>query len=208
MAKILKRTWSSTGPLGRKVKHVAYGYTFYRADGERERKVSSAWLTEHDALTALNARLAEIEAGPIDRPAERTFGALIVEYLADKRDHGKRPLKDDERILERVLRPVLGAGTLVRAPPCRRSCSRSGRRAGFATWTSRRSASSWPPVGSLATATSRRSSPWHSTLGCERARSSDSSGSASTSRPRGSRSSRRRAGNPAASRSGGRSTMP
>ena len=53
MAKILKRTWSSTGPLGRKVRHVAYGYTFYRADGERERKVSSDWLTEHEALTAL-----------------------------------------------------------------------------------------------------------------------------------------------------------
>jgi hypothetical protein len=38
MARIFKRTWKSTGPLGRKVKHVAYGYTLYRADGQRERK--------------------------------------------------------------------------------------------------------------------------------------------------------------------------
>jgi integrase len=115
MAKILKRTWSSTGPLGRKVKHVAYGYTFYRADGERERKVSSDWLTEHDALTALNARLAAIEAGQLGRPTERTLGALVKEYLAYKRDHGKRSVQDDERILERGLLPALGAGTLVRS---------------------------------------------------------------------------------------------
>lgn len=114
MAKILKRTWKSTGPLGRVVKHTAYGYTFYRADGQRERKVSSDWLTEHDALTALNSRLAEIAAGQLERPTERTFSALVEEYLAYKQDHGKRSVKDDERILKRVLLPVLGAGTPVR----------------------------------------------------------------------------------------------
>ena len=32
MAKIIKGIWTSRGPLGRKVKHVAYGYTFYRAE--------------------------------------------------------------------------------------------------------------------------------------------------------------------------------
>jgi integrase len=115
MAKIIRRTWTSAGPLGRKVKHVAYGYTFYRADGERERKVSSEWLTEREALAALNVRLQEIAAGQLDRPAERTLGTLVEEYLAYKRDHGKRSLNDDERILKRALLPVLGPSTLVRA---------------------------------------------------------------------------------------------
>ena len=69
MGKIFKRTWKSAGPLGRKVKHVAYGYTLYRLDGERERKSRSDWLKEQDALTALNTRLAKIAAGQIEKPA-------------------------------------------------------------------------------------------------------------------------------------------
>jgi hypothetical protein len=87
------------GPLGRVAKHTAYGYTFYKADGQRERKISSDWRTQQEALTALNARLAEIAAGQLGRPTERTLGALVEEYLAYKRDHGKRSVKDDERIL-------------------------------------------------------------------------------------------------------------
>lgn len=31
MAKIIRRVWTSTGPLGRKVKHVAHEYAFYEA---------------------------------------------------------------------------------------------------------------------------------------------------------------------------------
>jgi hypothetical protein len=114
MARIFKRIWKSAGPLGRKVKHVAYGYTLYRADGQRERKVKSGWLTEQDALAALNARFLEIEAGQLARPTERTFAALVEEYLAYKRDHGKRSLKDDDRILKRTLLPALGAAIGVK----------------------------------------------------------------------------------------------
>jgi hypothetical protein len=43
MAMIIKRTWTSQGPTGRRVRHVAYGYTFMRPDGTRERKASSDW---------------------------------------------------------------------------------------------------------------------------------------------------------------------
>jgi integrase len=94
------------------VKHVAYGYTLM-VNGTREKRFSSAWLTETDALAALTERLRAIEAGQLDRPAERTLGALVEEYLSYKRD--KRSLKDDERILRRALLPVLGASTPVRA---------------------------------------------------------------------------------------------
>jgi hypothetical protein len=114
MAKIIKRTWSSRGPLGRKVKHVAYGYQLMGPEG-RERKISGDWLTEHDARTALAARQAAIEAGALGRPTERTLGRVVEEYLVYKRDHGKRSIKDDERILTRVLLPALDSSIAVRA---------------------------------------------------------------------------------------------
>jgi integrase len=113
MAKIIRRAWRSPGPLGRKVKHVAYGYQLM-VNGTRERKVSSDWLTEQDAMTALSERLKAVDAGQLTRPAARIFGALVDEYLAYKRDHGKRSVEDDERILKRALLPVLGVGTPVR----------------------------------------------------------------------------------------------
>jgi len=91
MAKIITRTWKSPGPLGRPVKHVAYGYTFYRADGARERKVSSAWGTAQAALTALTARLEAIAAGQLGRPTERTFGAVATEYSATRRTRASAP---------------------------------------------------------------------------------------------------------------------
>jgi hypothetical protein len=43
MAKIVRRTWTSQGPAGKKVRHVAYGYTLM-VDGKRERKHSVAGL--------------------------------------------------------------------------------------------------------------------------------------------------------------------
>jgi integrase len=111
MAKIIRRTWSSTGPLGRKVKHVAYGYTLM-VNGHQERKVSSAWGTEAEALEALAKRQREVGAGRLER-SERTLGELAEEYLAYKRDHGKRSLKDDERIVRARLLPAFGAGLPV-----------------------------------------------------------------------------------------------
>jgi hypothetical protein len=60
MAKIIRRDWTSKGPQGKRVRHVAFGYTL-AINGKRERKVSSAWTCEEDALKALSERAT---AGP------------------------------------------------------------------------------------------------------------------------------------------------
>jgi hypothetical protein len=41
MAKIIRREWTSTGPIGKRVRHVSFGYTL-TVNGKRERKFSSA----------------------------------------------------------------------------------------------------------------------------------------------------------------------
>jgi integrase len=115
MAKIVRRTWSSTGPLGRKVTHTSYGYSLMVA-GHQERKSSSDWTTEADALEALATRQREIEAGQLDRPRQdRTLGAVVAEYLAHKANEGKRSLADDKIILERKILPAFGADTKLAA---------------------------------------------------------------------------------------------
>jgi hypothetical protein len=55
MAKIIRREWTSKKPLGKRVRHGAFGYTL-AINGQRERKSSSAWTSEEDALKALSAR--------------------------------------------------------------------------------------------------------------------------------------------------------
>jgi hypothetical protein len=62
MAKIIRREWTSKGPLGKRVRHTAFGYTL-TVNGQRERKVSSAWTTEEDALRALSERQQQIRGG-------------------------------------------------------------------------------------------------------------------------------------------------
>ncbi len=52
--RVIKRVWKSRGPLGRKVKHVAWGYSVW-LDGKRDRRYDSAW-TQDDAEQALAAR--------------------------------------------------------------------------------------------------------------------------------------------------------
>jgi integrase len=113
MAKIIRRVWTTQGPTGRKVRHVAYGYTLM-VNGKQERKVSSAWGTEADALEALAARQKEVGAGCLKRPADRTLAELAKEYIRYKGDHGKRSLADDQRILEKRLLPALGSTLPVR----------------------------------------------------------------------------------------------
>ena len=112
MAKIIRRTWTSTGPTGRRVRHVAYGYTLM-ANGKRERKFSGEWTTEAGVFEALAKRQPEVGAGVLTR-AERTLAEVAEEYLAYKRDHGKRSLKDDERIVRARLLPAFGPGLPVR----------------------------------------------------------------------------------------------
>src|SRR6266540_6332966 len=107
MATIITRTWSSRGPLGRRVRHVSYGYDA-RINGQRERRWSADWTTETQAHEALTRRLTDAERGRIARPADTTLGALAEAYLRYKTDTGKRSLKEDRRILTRRLLPAFG----------------------------------------------------------------------------------------------------
>ena len=89
MAKIIRREWTSDGPTGRRVRHVAFGYTL-TVNGKRERKVLSDWTCEEDALKALSERQEHIRVGRTDRPADVTLGHAVERYLKFKIDHGKR----------------------------------------------------------------------------------------------------------------------
>jgi integrase len=113
MAKIISREWTTRGPLGRKLRHVAYGYDV-TINGKRERRFDSAWTTDAEALEALLERQKAAEAGQGTRPAERTMGELAEEYLAYKTQHGKRSLKEDRRILTTRLLPTFGKELPVR----------------------------------------------------------------------------------------------
>jgi integrase len=112
MAKIIRRVWKTRGALGERVKHVAYGYTLM-VNGHQERKVSSAWLTETEALEALAKRQREVGAGRLER-VERTLGEVAEEYLRYKAESGKRTVASDRRILKGRLLPALGAGRPLR----------------------------------------------------------------------------------------------
>jgi integrase len=113
MAKIIRREWTSRGPLGKRVRHVAFGYTL-AINGTRERKVSSAWTSEEDALKALSQRQQQIRAGETDRPANATLGQVVERYLTFKADHGKRSLHEDQRNLEKQFLSALGPGLPIR----------------------------------------------------------------------------------------------
>ncbi len=83
--------------------------------GKRERKFSSEWQTEDDALRALVARQDEAAAGRDGRPADATLGALTEAYLAHKANEGKRSLRNDAAILKKRLLPAFGPTLPVRA---------------------------------------------------------------------------------------------
>jgi hypothetical protein len=93
--------------MGKRVKHVAFGYTI-TVNGKRERKISSDWRTETDALAALNHRMQAIQSGDIAQRPEISLDALTTRYLKYKTDQGKRSVKDDTRILHHRLLPYFG----------------------------------------------------------------------------------------------------
>ncbi len=111
--KVIQREWTTKGPLGKKVRHVAYGYTLM-VNGKREKKYSSSWTSEEDALKALSARLERVKAGQIDRPLDVTFGQVVKRYLEYKAEHGKRTVSEDKRILEKEFTIAFGAGLPIR----------------------------------------------------------------------------------------------
>jgi hypothetical protein len=85
MAKIIRREWTSTGPLGKRVRHVTFGYTL-AIHGKRERKVSSAWISEEDVLKALSERLQAIQSGEVTPRTEVSLAELTARYLKYKTD--------------------------------------------------------------------------------------------------------------------------
>ena len=109
MAAVVKRTWRSRGPTGHKVRKVAWGYTL-QVNGQQERRYDAAW-SRRDAEEALAKRLLERDAPP--PPAKpKTLGELVTEYLDYKRAKGKRSIRQDEQISEKLKRG-LGAETSV-----------------------------------------------------------------------------------------------
>ncbi len=113
MAKIIRREWTSAGPLGKRVRHVAFGYTL-TVNGKRERKVCSDWHRDTDALAALTARLQAIQSGELTQRPEISLEALADRYLQYKTDQGKRSVKDDRRILHNQLLPSFGPALPLR----------------------------------------------------------------------------------------------
>ena len=85
--KLIERTWTTRGPDGRKIRHAALGYDL-TVSGKRERKFSSAWLTEQDVLDALARRRREL-AGGIEAAPDWTLTDLAREYLK-QRKRGRR----------------------------------------------------------------------------------------------------------------------
>lgn len=105
--RIIRRTWKSRGPMGRKVKHVAWGYSVW-LDGRRERRWNSSW-TQDDAEKALAARILDVE----QRPATGAAGGLTLaqaaeRYLAAKAR--KRSLRGDRLTLDH-FKAAFGAET-------------------------------------------------------------------------------------------------
>ncbi len=116
MAKIVRRKWTSRGPLGERVRHVAFGYALM-VNGKRERRWSSAWTTDEEARKALEQRREEIKNGQIAPPHHREvlLGELVEEYLKYKADEGKLTVKDDKNILGNKIAPAFGAHLPMRA---------------------------------------------------------------------------------------------
>jgi integrase len=111
MASVIKRTWTSRGPTGHRVKKVAWGYTA-QINGKQERKFSADW-TKDQAGDALAARILERDTAAAP-PPPKTFGQLAEDYLAFKRAKGKRSVAEDERHLGHLI-AAFGQDTPVNA---------------------------------------------------------------------------------------------
>ena len=105
--KLIERTWTTRGADGRRVKHTALGYDL-TVNGQRERKFSSAWLTEQDVLTALERRRRELGQG-IAPPPDWTLADLAREYIAQQESRARRGRGFEARLFRTRLVPRLGA---------------------------------------------------------------------------------------------------
>jgi integrase len=99
MAQVTKRTWRS-GP--RKVKRVAYGYTFQDKDGNQVRQSDASW-TREDAEQAMAARMLNISTPKADDVHVVTFKQMTERYLLEKEAAKKKNIKADKHIIARLL---------------------------------------------------------------------------------------------------------
>ena len=131
--KIIKRTWTATGPTGHRVKRVAFGYTL-QINGKQERRFDAAW-DKDAALQALAARVAQRDQPAPTERARLTFGQAVDKYLAAK--SRKRSLRDDRQHLAH-LRAAFGSDTpLEGVTAARISDYRAARMAGPSARTGR-----------------------------------------------------------------------
>lgn len=100
MARLIKRTWTSRGPTGHKVKRVAWGYTV-QVDGKQVRRVNSEWATRDDAEKALAAHQLGLEQEQAEAIKPKTLAEVGQEYIDFKRAKGKRTVTEDQAKLTR-----------------------------------------------------------------------------------------------------------
>jgi integrase len=110
--KLIERTWTTRGADGRKIRHTALGFDL-TVNGKRERRFSSAWLTEQDVLDALARRRREL-AGGIEAAPDWTLADLAREYLKQQEQRDRRGRTFEARLFRTRLLPRLGATLLVR----------------------------------------------------------------------------------------------
>jgi integrase len=107
MGKLTKRTWYVTGPTGRRIKRVAYGFTAQTRDGTQVRRMRAEW-TRADAEKALAEFHLGIEQQKTTEARGVTLGAAVEQYLKAKAR--KKSIKEDERHLN-TLKLAFGADT-------------------------------------------------------------------------------------------------
>jgi integrase len=103
---ITKRTWRS-GP--RKIKRVAYGYTFQDKDGKQIRETDSSW-TREDAEKAMAARLLNVATPKAEDVHIVTFKGMTDHFLREKDAAKKKTIRSDRNIIKRLL-AAFGADT-------------------------------------------------------------------------------------------------
>jgi hypothetical protein len=111
--KVTRRTWTGRGPTGRKVKHVAYGFTI-KENGKRVRKYDASWSKEDAEKALAPISSASSSAATWDR-VDLSRGVLRLEITKNGR-------RSDER---KCLRYLRGVGHAV---------SRDLQRVGWRSW--------------------------------------------------------------------------
>jgi integrase len=111
--KITENVWTTKNALGKRIKHVAYGYTMM-VNGKRERKWCKEWTSKEDVITAVHERQQQMQAGQVERPANVTLAQAVDRYMQFKADRGKRSLKNDRFTFIKQLLPYLGLSLPLR----------------------------------------------------------------------------------------------